>query len=130
MKDRFSPARIGDWVMNCQICKKKLYASESFLLDTYTGKGGLRVCSDCNDPIDYGLVPYKIPAEQPIPFSFDATFAGNPNPPYPEPYKPFDIRLFDPTTPPGVANIIYLTWDQLDQVTWGNWILPWNMTSS
>lgn len=60
--------RLTDWVIYCAICGSKTWASDSFILDNYTGRGGLRVCPDCNDPIDYGLVPYKIPAEQPVPY--------------------------------------------------------------
>lgn len=61
--------RSGDWYVYCDICGRKLKASESVRLDTYTGRGGLIVCKQDADRIDYGTVPYKIPTEQNIPWA-------------------------------------------------------------
>lgn len=69
MTDRFSPARKGDWVLFCDICGQKCYASESTKLSTYTGRGGLIVCKNDLDKVDYGLVPYKPRTERPIPYT-------------------------------------------------------------
>lgn len=69
--------RQGDWYYFCQQCNTRCYASETTKLGTYTGKGGLRVCPKCVDAIDYKFVPYKIPAEKPVPFSRDASQIGN-----------------------------------------------------
>jgi hypothetical protein len=69
MSDRFSPGRLGDWVVFCDICGQKCYASETSKLSTYTGRGGLIVCKNDKDKIDYGLVPYNVPAEKNIPWT-------------------------------------------------------------
>lgn len=61
--------RREDWVVFCAICGSKTWASDTTKLAPETGRGGLIVCPDCVDPIDYGLVPYRIPAEAPVPFA-------------------------------------------------------------
>lgn len=66
---KFNPGRLGDWVLFCDICGQKCYASESTKLSTYTGRGGLIVCPNDRDKIDYGSMPYTIRAESPIPFT-------------------------------------------------------------
>jgi hypothetical protein len=68
VKDRFSPGRLGDWIVFCDICGQKHYASETTKLSTYTGKGGLVVCKHDVDKIDAGLVPYSIKREKNVPF--------------------------------------------------------------
>ena len=69
MADRFSPARGGNaWVAFCDICGQKYFASELRKLSQYTGRGGLMVCPNDYDEIDYGLIPYKTPTEQNLPW--------------------------------------------------------------
>lgn len=67
--DRFNPGRLGDWIVFCDICGNKCYASETTKLSTETGRGGLIVCKTDVDKIDYGLVPYQVQAEKPVPFT-------------------------------------------------------------
>lgn len=69
MADRFNPGRLGDWVVFCDICGQKCYASEASRLDANTGRGGLIVCPKDIDKIDFGLIPYKVPVERPIPWT-------------------------------------------------------------
>lgn len=69
MTDRFSPGRLGDWVLYCDICGQKCYASESFRLSEFTGRGGLIVCKHDKDKIDKGLIPYSAPKEKSIPYT-------------------------------------------------------------
>lgn len=71
MADRFNDGRshLGDWVVFCDICGQKCYASEASKLAAYTGRGGLIVCPNDVDKIDYGLVPYKTPPERSIPWT-------------------------------------------------------------
>lgn len=71
MSDRFNNgrAKLGDWVVFCDICGQKCYASEASKLSTYTGRGGLIVCPNDVDKIDYGLVPYRISPEKNIPWT-------------------------------------------------------------
>lgn len=69
MTDRFQPGRLGDWVIKCDICGQKCFASESFKLPTNTGRGGLVVCAKDADKVDYGLVPFTTPVEQNVPWT-------------------------------------------------------------
>ncbi len=69
MTDRFQPGRIGDWIAFCDICGQKCYASETTLLSTATGRGGLIVCKHDVDKTDYGLIPYTPSREQNIPWA-------------------------------------------------------------
>lgn len=62
-------SRLGDWYAFCDICGQRYFASEMTKLSEYTGKGGLIVCPNDVDEIDYGLVPYTIPTEKNIPWS-------------------------------------------------------------
>lgn len=65
----FPDSRLYDWMVYDQITGFKVWHSEVVKLDKYTGKGGLLThYSVANKAlnIDYGLVPYKIPAELPI----------------------------------------------------------------
>ncbi len=61
--------RVGDYQIYCDQCGMCCWASASRILSKDTGKGGLRVCPNCVDAVDYGLIPYKIRAEAPIPDS-------------------------------------------------------------
>lgn len=69
MSDRFNGGRKGDWIVFCDICGQKCYASEATKLSTYTGRGGLIVCPTDVDKIDYGLLPGKSPTEKNIPWT-------------------------------------------------------------
>lgn len=69
MSDRFNKWHPGDWYVFCDICGQKCYASEATKLGTDTGRGGLIVCKYDVDSTDYGLVPYALPIEQPIPWA-------------------------------------------------------------
>ncbi len=69
MTDRFANAKPGNWVAFCDICGQKCFAHEMIKLDINTGRGGLIVCKYDADVIDYGLIPYSIPIEKPIPWA-------------------------------------------------------------
>lgn len=106
------------------------WASDTVQLDTYSGKGNIRVCLDDFDGIDYGLVPYKIPAEKPVPFARDTVYVSNPSA-IPQTYKPFNSALFDPmSTSPQEATSASLTWDKLNLQTWNKWNVPWGTDPS
>lgn len=122
---KFTKNRIGDFITYCDQCGCMCWASETVPLDTYSGKGNIRVCFDDYDGIDYGLVPYKIPAEKPVPFARDTVYVSNPQA-IPETFKPFNAALFDPmSTSPSQASSIYLSWDKLNLQTWNMWNIPW-----
>lgn len=53
----------------CDICGQPCYAFEAKLLSAETGRGGLLVCPNDRDKIDFGLMDYTIPVERHIPVS-------------------------------------------------------------
>lgn len=61
--------RLGDWIVYCDICGQKCYASTTSQLPADTGRGGLVVCRHDADAIDYGIIPYKIPLEKNVPYT-------------------------------------------------------------
>lgn len=64
--NRYTSKHLTDHLVHCDICGTICWYSETRTLDTYTGQGGAIVCKRHKDPIDYGLVPYKIRAEKPV----------------------------------------------------------------
>jgi len=86
MTDRFNHIRLGDWVVFCDLCGQKCYASEASKLSTYTGRGGLIVCPNDVDKIDYGLIPYKTPTSKSVPWTRpgDTDVSNGTNPINPE----------------------------------------------
>jgi hypothetical protein len=60
--------RLGDWVVFCDICGQRYYASETVKLPVHTGRGGLIVCRRDADAIDYSTIPYNTRKEQNVPF--------------------------------------------------------------
>lgn len=72
-----SKAHQSDWIIYCDICGQQCWYSEATLLDVHTGRGGLLVCPKDADPIDYGLVPYVIPPEQPVTETRTSEFMKN-----------------------------------------------------
>ena len=58
-----------DWYIYCDICGQRWLASETTELTLYTGRGGLIVCPNDVDKIDYGLVPYKPRTEENVPWT-------------------------------------------------------------
>lgn len=132
---KFSPARMWDYTFACDICGAKCWASEGTVLDVYTGRGGAFVCPECNDPIDYGLVPYKIPAEKPVPISRDAYYTGGTIPANLNTTVPFDTAFLDPMSTStsqsnAFINTVNATWDQLLYQTWDKWNVPWGSLPS
>lgn len=51
--------RMGSWYVFCDICGKRCLNTETTKLSAYTGRGGLIVCKEDADEIDYGLIPYN-----------------------------------------------------------------------
>lgn len=98
MKNSFrEQKRVGDYVLFCDICGMKTWASESIILDKDTGKGGLVVCPVDRDAIDYGLVPYKVDPEESVPVARNNHYAADPEnvPNTVEPSK-LDLTTIDP----------------------------------
>lgn len=52
----------------CDICGQACYVFEATKLAANTGRGGLYVCPSDKDNIDFGLVPYTITSEHPVPY--------------------------------------------------------------
>ncbi len=122
--------RYGDYYIDgCDICGTRCWASEATKLPVETGKGGLLVCPSCVDAVDYGTVPYKIPAERPVPTVRDAIST------YSQTYDPFDADTTNPMTnrdlpPAAEPEEDAGTWSELQTVAWNNISTLWeNMTS-
>lgn len=62
----WTPAHLGDWIIDCDICGTPCWYSEATLLTVETGEGGCLVCPRDRDAIDPGLIPYKIRGERPV----------------------------------------------------------------
>src|SRR5260221_9589797 len=127
MNRNFDREKRWDWIVWCDICGTRCWGSEATKLSTYTGRGGAIVCPDCNDPIDYGIVPYSIPAEKPVPFVRDASQANDPNAIFTL-YGTFPIDQFDPWTNPNLILASTQRWEALTAITWDMWNLAWETT--
>lgn len=63
MTTKYFSGREGHYVF-CDICGQPCYIWETKKLSTYTGRGGLVVCKEDADEIDYGLMPYEVSHER------------------------------------------------------------------
>lgn len=125
-KNNYKPRRkLGDYVIPCDICGMNCWASQAMVLPPETGRGGLIVCPTDRDAIDYGLIPYVVEPEKPVPISRSNNYTSNPED-VPNDRNPLDISIWNPMNTTGTqAQTIGKTWDQLNDVTWDNWDLPW-----
>jgi len=70
--------KIGDYKVQCHICGMTCWYSDASFLDVSTGRGGLLVCPVDKDKIVYGLIPYKLSPEKPIPYAnYDSSVPAN-----------------------------------------------------
>ncbi len=113
-ENRYRPGKLGDFVIYCDICGCPCLYSESTKLDSYTGRGGLLVCPTHADPIDYGLVPYKIQAEKPIPETRTNHYQANPSA-VPTIVPAFDTGTEDPMS----TGQVYGNWEDITDL-WEN----------
>lgn len=123
--NKFTTGRLSDYLIDCDICGAPCWHSESFKLDTYTGRGGCIVCHRCNDDIDYGLVPFVVPPERPVPVTRSNNFNDNVN--IPTLYGPVtDYQAQDPLiiTPQNPISIDR-TWDGTP-FTWDSYPYRWD----
>jgi hypothetical protein len=60
-KDR---AKVGDYVIFCDICGTKEWFSKSKIQAKYTGSEGAVVCRDCVDLPSGLLMPFRLPPEK------------------------------------------------------------------
>jgi hypothetical protein len=65
MSNKYFSGRRGHYIY-CDICGQACYADEATKLKPETGRGGLLVCPNDVDSIDYGLIPYVLPNERPV----------------------------------------------------------------
>ncbi len=124
--NKYTAGRLNDFIIFCDICAQPCWYSESIKLGVYTGRGGARVCRKDADAIDYGLVPYKIPAEKPIPEARVNNFNNSTN--ITETYSPIqDYEIQNPLSyipTPSTSGSI-LVWENINYVTWDAWTTPW-----
>lgn len=69
MKNDFAFDHVGDRYVFCMICGQRCLASEATRLSADTGRGGLIVCPNDVDSIDYSVRSYHIPVEKAVPFT-------------------------------------------------------------
>ena len=65
MSNKYFSGRKGHYIF-CDICGQACYAWEATKLKSETGRGGLIVCPNDADNIDFGLIPFVATAEQPV----------------------------------------------------------------
>lgn len=65
MTNKYFSGRKGHYIF-CDICGQACYGFEAVRLDEHTGRGGCIVCPADNDKIDFGLIPFSLPAEKGI----------------------------------------------------------------
>jgi len=116
--NKYSKSHHGDYIIMCDICGMPCWASQATRLDTYTGRGGLMVCPRDKDPIDYGLVPYKVPPEKSPPVVRTNDYMNTTITDQSAPLTDYNTDNPLNTTP-------QLTWENLNNQTWGEWNLPW-----
>ena len=65
MSNKYFSGRLSRYIF-CDICGQACYDYEITRLDSKTGRGGLMVCPNDADKIDFGLVPYVPAPERPV----------------------------------------------------------------
>lgn len=117
--------KLGDYTIECDICGMKMWASQAVKLPKETGKGGMIVCPNDRDSIDWGLIPYKILPEESPRTVRDRNYAANPED-VPQLVPNIDLSIDDPfnTTPQDLATR-ESTWDHQTFLTWENWLIRW-----
>lgn len=68
MGNKYFSGRKGQYIY-CDMCGQACYIWEAQKLSPETGRGGLIVCPNDADKIDFGLIPYKVTEEQKIDFT-------------------------------------------------------------
>lgn len=110
----------GDYPTYCDICGQKCWFTQTTVLHKYTGRGNLLVCPNCNDAIDYSLVPWKVIPEVNPKITRNNNYAANPED-VPDSAELIDFSTFDPLN----GSTAPLSWDNLDTFRWEDWEDPW-----
>ncbi len=63
MSNKYFSGRLAHYFF-CDICGQACYDFNAIKLKSETGKGGLIVCPNDADNIDFGLIPYTLPNER------------------------------------------------------------------
>lgn len=113
--------KLDDYVIYCHICGRPCKWSEATTLDVYTGRGGLIVCPQDLDAIDYGTVPYNVSEKEIVKETRINHFATNPQD-VTTLRNPIDIELFDPMNYD--VNSITLKWNTITYL-WGQSPIVW-----
>ena len=81
MTSKYFSGREGRYVF-CDICGQAVYVKDAKRLTMETGRGGLIVCPNDADSIDFGLVPYVPTTERPVEWTrINHTNVTNSSPP-------------------------------------------------
>lgn len=68
MSNKYFSGRQGRYIF-CDICAQPCYAFEAVKLSDKTGRGGLIVCPQDADKIDFGLIPFTPTTEKAVPWT-------------------------------------------------------------
>lgn len=120
--NKYTSDRLNDYIIDCDVCGAPCWYSETTKLKPDTGRGGCLVCSRDKDPIDYGLVPFKIRAEKPVKETRINTFNQNSNI---VSTRVFDLSTFNPLAAdnPNLSTQS-LNWEEID-TNWEDIDINW-----
>lgn len=82
-----------DYIFFCDICGLIEWAKNGTKLGIYTGFGGAIVCPRCVYAVDYALVPYTVPAEQPVPWARQDSYYDAPPSTIFQEFPPFNFNI-------------------------------------
>lgn len=68
MSNKYFSGRKGPYIY-CEMCGQACYLWETTKLSSETGRGGLVVCRNDADKIDFGLISYTPKTETKVPFT-------------------------------------------------------------
>lgn len=68
MSNKYFSGHKGPYIY-CEMCGQATYVWDVTKLIPETGRGGLLVCKNDADALDFGLVPYKATEERQVPLS-------------------------------------------------------------
>jgi hypothetical protein len=68
MSNKYFSSRKGGYIY-CDMCGQACYIWEVTKLSADTGRGGLLVCKNDADKLDFGLVPYIVSSESKVPYA-------------------------------------------------------------
>lgn len=116
--------KIGDYVVSCDICKMKCWASEAVILPKEAGKSaGLLVCPVDRDATDWGIMPFQILPEDNVYVTRTYNYEDNPSA-IPQAIPVIDLNVYDPLSGDPVVSMGNTNWEDTD-VNWEDADFNW-----